>query len=271
MSLTLKSPVPLQGARWLRDGFRLFSRQPLAFSTLLISFLLAGLLLSIVPFVGSAVWAAAVPLLSLGFMIGSESALQGGRVHPGQLVQPLRGDARRRRSLLQLCAAYGVSTLLAMVLGDLVDGGALDTLQRLLAQGQSQREVDALLSDPRVVGGMAVRFGLIAALSVPFWHAPALIHWGGQGTAQALFSSTLAVWRARGAFVVYVLAWCLMIGVFGGVTGLLASLVGARSIASVMIIPGGLIFSTIFYVSLLFTFNDSFGDEGRLASQDLHP
>jgi hypothetical protein len=38
---------------------------------------------------------------------------------------------------------------------------------------------------------------------VPFWHAPGLVHWGSQGVGQALFSSTLAVWRCRGAFVVY--------------------------------------------------------------------
>ena len=25
-----------------------------------------------------------------------------------------------------------------------------------------------------------------ALLSVPFWHAPALVHWGGQGLTQAL-------------------------------------------------------------------------------------
>lgn len=271
MALLLKSPGPLQGARWLRDGFRLFARHPLAFSSLLVSFLLAGLLMSIVPLVGGVVLVAAVPLLSLGFMIASESALQGGRIHPGQLLQPLRGDPPRRRALLQLCAAYAATTLAAMLAGDWVDGGALDKLQRLLAQGQSQSEVDALLADPRVAQGMVLRFGLIALLSIPFWHAPALVHWGAQGPAQALFSSTLAVWRARGAFVVYIAAWCLMIGVFSAVTGALAALAGVRSMATLLIVPGGLIFSTVFYVSLLFTFNDSFGGQGPLPRQDLQP
>ena len=53
------------------------------------------------------------------------------------------------------------------------------------------------------------------ALSVPFWHAPALVHWSGMGIAQALFSSTLAVWRCTGAFVVYSLCWAALILIFG--------------------------------------------------------
>ena len=55
MALLLK-PVPaLQGARWMRDGFRLFGKHPLAFSVLLVSFLLSALALSLVPYIGSLV------------------------------------------------------------------------------------------------------------------------------------------------------------------------------------------------------------------------
>ncbi|MBN8510527.1 MAG: hypothetical protein J0L57_18190 [Burkholderiales bacterium] len=71
----------------------------------------------------------------------------------------------------------------------------------------AQAEVDALLADPRLVQGMLVRFGLAALPSVPFWQAPPLVYWQGQGVAQALFSSTLALWRRKGAFAVYALAW----------------------------------------------------------------
>jgi hypothetical protein len=106
---------------------------------------------------------------------------------------------------------------------------------------------------------LVCRFGLIALLSVPFWHAPALVHWGGQSPAQALFSSTLAVWRSRGAFVVYLLSWLGIIVAFGVTTALLAGLLGAREMAGMLLLPSVLIFSTVFYVSLLFTFHDSFG------------
>ena len=62
---------------------------------------------------------------------------------------------------------------------------------------------------------MLTRFGLAGALSIPFWHAPALVHWQGQSVGQALFSSTLALWRCKGAFFAYSLAWTAVIVIFG--------------------------------------------------------
>jgi hypothetical protein len=259
MSLQLKTVSPGQGARWMRDGFRLFGRHPLAFSLMLVSFLFAALLVSMVPLVGPLVMLAGLPLMSLGFMIASESALRGGPIHPGQFIAPLRADAVRRRALLSLCLAYGAATLVVMLLSDWIDGGRFDRLQRLFAQGGSGAEIEALLADPRLASGAAFRFGAIALMSVPFWHAPALVHWGGQGWGQALFSSTLAVWRAKGAFVVYIVSWVAMIAMFGAVTAALSALLSAREFAGILLLPSVLIFSTVFYVSLLFTFHDSFG------------
>jgi hypothetical protein len=259
MSLLLK-PVPApQGARWMRDGFRLFGKHPLAFSVLLLSFLLSALVLSLLPLVGSLLVVASLTRLSLGFMVASEAALAGKPVHPGFFLTPLKEDAQRRNRQLKLCVAYGAATVLVMLVSDGLDDGKFEKLQRLLVQSQQTPEVEQLLRDPQLFWGLVCRFGLIALLSVPFWHAPALVHWGGQSPAQALFSSTLAVWRSRGAFVVYLLSWLGIIVAFGVTTALLAGLLGAREMAGMLLLPSVLIFSTVFYVSLLFTFHDSFG------------
>jgi hypothetical protein len=259
MALLLK-PVPaLKGAHWMRDGFRLFGKHPLAFSVLLVAFLLSALALSLLPVIGSLLVVSALPLLSLGFMIASEAALAGKPIHPGCFLAPLKGDAQRRKRQLALCLAYGAATVLVMLISDAIDDGKFETLQRLMGQGGKAAEVEALLRDPQLFWGVVWRFGLIALLSVPFWHAPALVHWGDQGPAQALFSSTLAVWRSRGAFVVYLLSWLGIIVAFGVTTALLAGLLSAREMAGILVLPSVLIFSTVFYVSLLFTFNDSFG------------
>ena len=259
MPLLLK-PVPaLQGARWMRDGFRLFGKHPLAFSVLLVGFLLTALVLSLVPYVGPLLVVAALPLLSLGFMVASEAALAGKPVHPGHFVSPLLNQPQRSRRQLVLCLAYGAITVLVMLISDAVDGGKFERLQRLMGESKQAAEVERLLRDPQLFWGVVTRFGLIALLSVPFWHASALVHWGGQGPAQALFSSTLAVWRSRGAFAVYLLSWLGIIVVFGITTALLAGLFSAREMVGMLLLPSVLIFSTVFYVSLLFTFNDSFG------------
>lgn len=107
---------------------------------------------------------------------------------------------------------------------------------------------------------MLVRFGLAALLSVPFWQAPPLVYWQGQGVAQALFSSTLALWRCKGAFAVYALAWFAVIVVFAAIAALLFSLLGARQLAGVVAMPAALVFSTVFYVSLLFTYEGCFSE-----------
>jgi hypothetical protein len=251
----------------MRDGFRLFGKHPLPFSLLFVVFLATAVLSSAVPFIGPVVMLAALPLLSLGFMVASESALQGGPIHPGQFIAPLRGDATRRRSLLVLCVAYGALTLGLLLWSNWIDDGAFERLQQLMAEGDKQAEIEALVNEPSFTWGLVVRFGLAALLALPFWHAPALVHWGGQGPAQALFSSTLAVWRSKGAFLVYGLAWGGMVAVFGMLAAVMFGLFGVREMAGIVALPAGLIFSTVFYVSLLFTFNDSFGGSGAVAPE----
>jgi hypothetical protein len=258
----LKTVPARQGALWMRDGFRLFSQHPLAFSLMFVVFMSGAVVGSAVPLLGGIFVLGAVPLLGLGFMVAAESALNGGTIHPGHFIAPLRGESRRRRSQIVLCAAFGVATLGVMLLAHWVDDGAFGELQQMMANQAPQAEIDNLLAEPRFAGGLLVRFGLAALVSIPFWHAPALVHWGGQGAAQALFSSTLAVWRNRGAFVVYLLSWLGIVMLFGLFAALAFGLLGMRQMFGLVALPAGLIFSTVFYVSLLFTFTDSFGGTG---------
>jgi hypothetical protein len=103
-------------------------------------------------------------------------------------------------------------------------------------------------------------FALLAsALSIPFWHAPALVWWGGQGVWQALFSSTLGVWRAKGAYLLYSLAWLLASMALSLAVGVLAGSFGAPSIITWLVPALVLALSSAFYVSLWFSFVDNFG------------
>lgn len=260
MALSLKTVPPSRGPRWIGDAFRLFLRKPLAFMALFALFLAAALLTSLVPLLGSLVQLMALPLLSLGFMVAGQSVLLGGQAHPRQFIEPLQTDAKRRRSLLVLSAAYGLTALCILVLVDGLSDSAMARLQALMAKGPSaQAEVDALLAEGGVATAVGVGLVLGVGLSVPFWHAPALVHWGGQGVGQALFSSTLAIWRSKGAFVTFVLGWIGVIAGFGVTVGAVLSLLGLAAVASALAVPVGLVFSAVFYLSVLFSFNDSFG------------
>ncbi|HMO47170.1 MAG TPA: BPSS1780 family membrane protein [Rubrivivax sp.] len=266
MALSIRHAAAAEGVQWVRDGFRLFARRPLPFTSMFLAFLLAALLATLVPVVGGVLMLMSLPLLSLGFMLGSRAARNDSPVHPALFVEPLRGERQRRQALLTLCGAYALCTVLIMTLSEWIDGGSFERLQRLMAQGDEARaELDAVLADPRLGWGMVTRFGLAAGLSVPFWHAPALVYWQGQSVGQSLFSSTLAVWRCKGAFAMYSLAWVVVIGVFGALVGLLFALFDARQLAGLIAMPAGLMFSTVFYVSLLFTYEGCFtvGDAPR--------
>jgi hypothetical protein len=261
-----------QGWAWIRQGFRLWARRPLAFIGLFMFFLFSVLLLMVVvPVLGGPLGMAMLPMLTLGFMVASRSALAGGPVHVGQLIDGLRHpDPRQRRAQWLLCGAYALGTMAVILLSDWVDGGLFDALQREMAQsgadGRASPALDAILADPRLLQGMVVRLGLAGLLSVPFWYAPALVHWGGQGALQAMFSSTVALWRSRGAFTVYLLGWLAAMVAVGVLVALLAAVTGARQLLGVLTMPIGLVFSAAFYVSLWFSFADTFGaDQGSIA------
>ena len=267
MALHLKSVAPMQGARWVREGFVQFARRPLPLTLLFVAFLAAAMLVSVLPYVGGVLQMMALPLLSLGFMVALREAREGRPVRASAYLLPLRCDEVRRRSLLQLCVAYGVVAMLILLTVDLIAGQTLLRLQEALARGDATpQEIDALLAEPELGQAMIAAAVLGSLLSLPFWHAPALVHWGGQRAGQALFSSFLALWRNRSAFLVYGVTWAAALFLFGSLAALAAGLLGARQLAAALALPVGLTFSTVFYASLLATYEDCFGDDtGRQA------
>jgi hypothetical protein len=267
VTLRVLDALPRDGVAWVGHAFALFLKRPLAFSALFALFLFAALVLLLLPYIGAVLLLMALPLLGLGFMIATRSAQAGGPVHAGQMLEPLRAGsamaAVRRKQLLVLCGLYALFTALVMLASDALDGGAFERLQVLLASARgeaAQMEIDALLADPGLRQGLLLRVGGTALLSIPFWHAPPLVWWQGQGVGQSLFSSTLACWRNRNAFLLYSLAWGGTIVLFGILAGGLFALLGMPQLVVFAAVPAGLIFSTAFYVSLLFTYQGCFGE-----------
>ena len=263
MQLHLQTVPARNGLLWLRHGFKVFQRRPLALSGLFALFLLAGFVLTLLPRVGVLLLVATLPLLSLGFMLATHLVLQNRTPNAGVFLAPLKLTAERRRSQLMLGGAYALATVLIMLLSDAVDGGSLDALQTLMAKPEPgnpayEQAVAAALTEPRLLAGMLTRLGLAALLSVPFWHAPALVHWGGQGALQALFSSTLGVWRNKGAFALNALGWAGLTLLLSALLSLVTGLLGVPQLLYMLAMPLGLLLSTVFYTSLYFTFVDCF-------------
>ena len=241
--MKLQIVTPRRGLEWVRQAFHVFTRQPLSFATLFAICLFAFLMLGLVPFVGSIAVLILPPAGSLLFMIASRLASAGAKPMPMAIVELAGAGRARLLALLKLGLVYAASTFFVF-----------------------------WLADPRLQFGLLLRLVFAGALSVPFWHAPALVYWGGQGWAKSLFFSTIALWRNKGAFAVYGLAWMALWMVLLAIVSLGVGLVGPQRF-TIVATPLTLVFSTVFYASLWFTFADCFAPAPSDAEQpdDLDP
>lgn len=247
-----------QGVVWVRAGFGVFARRPFAFSALFVSVMFVILTVKLLPALMLVVLPL-MPLVPLGFMIATRVVLGGGFPTPRVFVEPLRAERPRLIALMWLALIYAVATFAIMWIGDLVDGGM--PVVEIDAASPAASAPDAApvaAADAGALLGLMLRFGLAALLSIPFWHAPALVYWEGHSCAKALFSSTLACWRNRGAFVVYGLVWIGLMIAFGVLVSLILALFGVPQWLMNASLPMALIMATIYYASLYFTFADCF-------------
>ena len=265
MILHLQTVPPRNGLLWVRHGLKVLRRKPIALIGLFAVFLLISSLLQLVPLLGQLVVLAALPLVSLSFMLASHQVLQSHTPTAAVFVQPLQLTKERRRDQLLLGGLYAASTIAVMFLAHGLDGGALvRAVEQVAAAGGAgagkvdPKAVEATIADPSLTSGIALRLALTGLISIPFWHAPALIHWGGQGVMQALFSSTLGVWRNKGAFALSGLVWVGL--TFGATMALtvLGMLLGLANLLPFLLVPLAMILTTAFYCSLYFTFIDCF-------------
>ncbi len=245
----------------MRSGFRVFFSKPLGFAALFASFILAAMFLLLIPGIGALLVLIVLPLVSQGFMIGTQQALDGRMPMPESFILPLRGPRSRAIDMLKIGLVYGACSFLIMWISSVVDGGRFEVLQQAMAEETPDAaRITFLLQDPMLLGGMLLRLALASLIAVPFWHAPALIHWDGQGVAQSLFSSTVGCWRNKGAFAVFGASWIMVIFALGVLLNTVFSLVlDSPHLVPMAALPAGLMFSTVFYASLYFTFVDCFG------------
>ena len=256
-----------QGSVWARQGFRVFFKRPMVFAALFALFMFAVFVLALLPVVGPLLLLGLLPLVTLSFMLATQATLAGELPTPAALFRALRMDRPRRIAMLKLGAIYALTTFGVLGLSGIVDGGAFDALMDALPNVQAKPElVNAALADPRLGQGLLLRSVLTSLLSVPFWHAPALVFWGGQGCAQSLFSSTLACWRNKGAFTVYMLTWVSAVMLFATLGSIVFGLLGQLPLFAVAATPFSLMLTTVFYASLYFTFAGCFEAAAPIAA-----
>jgi hypothetical protein len=261
MILHLQSVPPRNGLLWVRHGLKVLQRKPIALIGLFATAMLVSTILQLVPLLGQLLVMSALPLISLAFMLASHQVLQSHTPTAAVFLQPLQLTPERRRAQIGLGLLYTGSTILAMLLAHWLDGGLLVRAMQQVAEASAKgdtKAIEAVAASGDLTPSIALRVAFLGLLSVPFWHAPALIHWGGQGVLQALFSSTLGVWRNKGAFTLSALVWMgLGIAILVAIS-LLCLVLGIVNLLPFIVLPVMMGLMTAFYCSLYFTFIDCF-------------
>ena len=160
--------------------------------------------------------------------------------------------------MLAIMLVYAAATMLLAVWANAIDGG--DT-QRWLARRDHARPdgkppVLPPMSANSVFALRLMSLGMMV-VAVPLWHAPALVQWGRQGAAQAMFSSVVAIWRTRWATLTFLVGWFLVFMAFATIVQILMAVFGVETV-SLAAVTGQMVLSITFYVSLWFGFVDTF-------------
>jgi hypothetical protein len=171
------------------------------------------------------------------------------------LVSAFRAGQSRAKSMVVLGVIYAVLFLLMVAATALVDGGGFAKSQLGIDKVMMDK---ALLESPEFQGASLLFFALYVPFTMLFWHAPALVHWHGVTPVKSLFFSWVACWRNKAAMLMYALGWvAIMMASFLFIL-LLTGLIGGPQLAKVAMVPTTLLLATLFFVSMYFTYADTF-------------
>lgn len=236
---------------WVKQGLRVFFKQPLAMAGLFFMFMMGISLLAVIPLVGTFLAVALVPAGTLGLMAASREADAGRFPMPVTLLTAFREGSERSKAMWLLGGLYAAVLLVVMLVSSLLL--PTEALQALQGDQVDPEKVRETLMGPGLLAVALLYVPMLAA----FWHAPPLVHWHGVAPVKALFFSWLACWRNKGAMLVFGLGWLGIFLLAGLLTSLVAGLLGPQALA-IVTYPMVLLLAAMFNASLYFTFRDSF-------------
>ena len=241
------------GSKWVRQGIRVFWRQPIAMSGLFFLFMAIMSLSALLPIAGSFIALTLLPAATLGLMAASREVDLGKFPMPTILAIAFRANKERKRDMAILGLLYALGFVGVMGISALMDGGGFAKLY--LVGGKLDAET---IMDPNFQNAMWLSLLLYMPLSMVFWHAPALVHWHGVPALKSLFFSTVACLRNWRAFLVFGLMWTVVFMSTALILSLVSGLMGDGELVSMTLLPAMLMLAAMFFCSVYFSFRDCF-------------
>jgi len=241
------------GWRWLAEGFRIFRKNHLMLTFLVVSYWMLMAIVNVIPMIGTIATTLCIPAFSVSLMNACRNIDKGGPLGPRTLFS---GFQENPRALITLGAIYLAATVGILAISSLADGGAL--MQLMLAGHTPNAEV---LASGDVMLALQVALILLCPLIMAYWYAPILAAWHGLSPAKALFFSFIACARNWRAFLVYSLALLVAATLLPGLLlGTLAALLpdGAALLTVVLTVLLVLILAPTLFASFYVSYRDVF-------------
>ncbi len=242
------------GWYWVRDGFALFRRQPIAMFTWALTIGLLVLIASFLVPIGPALFVMLMPAVSVMTLNACRLIETGTPVQPLWLWRLLAQPGMARR-LISMGGIYLGGIVLAGIVAFLPFYGSIS--EAALAV-EAENDIMPLLS--AVQPPLLLFGGLYLLLAALFWHAPVLVAWHQLEIRKALFFSGVACWRNKGAFVVYGLVWGALVIALEGLVMFLQSAGLPAGVVGLLQMPVSFALAAVLYCSFYPTYTTVFGD-----------
>lgn len=241
------------GLGWLREGYAVFVKQPLAFGSILFGYLMLSILSGILPFINMVAPMLLAPFAVLAFMQATRLVLAGKAPWPTEVMAALAPQKGLAMRLLQLGLVGALCFFLAMGAGALVDGG---TMWKLALTPDKLDE--SVLRTPGLVEGAFLTLLLLVLGALLLCVAPGLVGFDGYSAAKATFASALVAiynWRALLVFIGASLGTAYLVLTIAA--ALLVALLSSPVAAQMALVPLMLMLLTPSFVSIYPIYRDT--------------
>ena len=189
-----------RGVTWVAEGWRLFAKAPLMWFLATMMLFLFSIIISIVPFIGSAVVQVLNPVYTAGFSVACRSLETGGDFDMEQLLVGFRS----RFGPLAIVGLIFLAGMAVILLVFAVAAG-FSVIGAFLSGAATPEDWPSVLAS----SAMSVALGLLIALAlwVPllaaYWFAPTLVVLHDVPPAKAMSASFGACFRNFVPYLVY--------------------------------------------------------------------
>lgn len=238
------------GIAWIREGFAIFRKQPGGLMLLMLAYLVAGLILGIIPLLGQVLPIVLTPVFTAVFVQACATADRRQNLTP-EMLRPIFQKPVFPR-LAGLGALFMLALMFMFMVFGLVVGG--DTMRQLAEQ---KLQPEAVAASGAFGWAMLVVFLLSLPASMAMLFAAPLIFWQQMGVGKALFFSFFAVWRALRAFLLYFVGWITIVMLLTQVVIILLgkTLLGMAIVQSLL-----MVIAMVFQCSVYAAYRTIFGE-----------